>query len=703
MRGVLRIAFCAVVALAMAAFVPPCIATADTFEAPKTLFWCLALALAGLCGLVPAPSSRRRGMDEWAAMALLCWMALRTFAAWALLDWAVLVGWLLPPFLYLAGVRLSRQPSAIVSRLPTILFLVGAAQAALMVLQRFGFDPLFAATTNAQSYLPGRMIGTVGYHNQAVDLLAVCAALWIWRLGRPCQGSMAIGGRSPRQNNGPAADCNRLPVAETGLRALPPIALLGLLSALAAYRAGFAGVLAGGGVLFFAESFRGNRGRLRGTAAAAALAASLCAICLAVPQMRERAAGALTHPFATPALRTRATMARAAWAMVRERPLFGHGSGAYAFQYMKRVADGMPSEIGHEELGGVVFAREPHNDFLHLWSEFGLVGLLLALGWLAAVWRGQPASGRFLMGYWLVASCFGFPWHDTAAGPLFGLALGLMGGDRSEIVGSQSQSAAGRRSSAADCPRLSATDKTNARLPIAIGHRLPAILFFVGLAGAVLCLFQLGADAGWWRAFPWQGRALARAGGLLALEGQFAEAEEVLEVSRRLERSPEQCNNLGFVKMKLGQPSAAEAIYREWADSGIDHAKALRSLAGAQEAQGKWLDAGRSLFTLYRLWPQDSRDEDLFRTASLLLRGGDYLSARHLARQFEDHSGTTPRWTAEWENLLGAADLRAGWIESARLHFKKALEMKPTLESARRNLALLPSPDNSKANGSDLE
>ena len=69
---------------------------------------------------------------------------------------------------------------------------------------------------------------------------------------------------------------------------------------------------------------------------------------------------------------------------------------------------------------------------------------------------------------------------------------------------------------------------------------------------------------------------------------------------------------------------------------------------------------------------------------------GDDETFRRLARHFQRCNGRTPRWTAEWENLLGAAELRAGWIESARLHFVKALEMKPTLESARRNLALLP-------------
>ena len=661
MGGFLRIALCAFVALGISAFVPSCVATADAFETPKTLFWCLTLVVASFCCFGSAPLTKRRGAGDWAAIALLCWMALRTLAAGTLLDWSVLVGWLLPPALYLTGVRLSRQPTDTGNRQWAtigVIGVIGVAQAALMVLQRFGLDPLFAATTNAQSYLPSRMIGTVGYHNQAVDLLAVCAALALWRARRRRQGS-------PESPEGPESREGReSPKGREGLWqavgktavALLPVALLGAIAAMAAYRAGFIGVLVGMTVLLSARSWRGRRGAM----AALGLAVALCAICLAVPQMRARAAGALTRPFATPALRTRATMARAAWAMIRERPLFGHGSGSYAFQYMKRVADGMPSEMGHEELGGVVYAREPHNDFLHLWCEFGLVGLVLALGWLAAAWRCQPAEGRFMLGYWLVVSCFGFPWHDTAAGPLFGLALGLMGGR--------------------DDARPSPTFKT-------------FMTVTAGLVGAVLCVLQIGADIGRWRAFPWQGRALAREGGLLAMEGWFAEAEAVLEASRRLERSPEQCNNLGFVKMKLGQPAKAEAIYREWADSGIDHAKALRSLAGAQEAQGKWLGAGQTLYRLHSLWPTESTDADLFRTASLLLRGGDAETALQLVRRFWRRNGQSTRWTAEWENLFGAVELRRGNVGGARAHFRRALEMKPSLDSARRNLQVLSPPE----------
>jgi len=251
------------------AFVPPTIPTVDAFETPKTIVWCLTLAsICWLGGTVSA--SRKRTLGEWAAWALLAWMLLRTLVAWPVPDVSVLIGWMLPPALYLAGCRLQETTTRPLLR---ACLWIGIAQAGLMVLQRFGIDPFFAATTTAEPYLPGRMIGTVGYHNQAVDLLAVCASL-----GIALVGSAAV-----------------------------LVGALAVVAVLAAYR-------------------------------------------------------------------TRATMSRAAWSMIGERPLTGWGSGAFAFQYMERVADVMPLDKNHEDLTGVVYAREPHNDFLHLWCEFGLIG-----------------------------------------------------------------------------------------------------------------------------------------------------------------------------------------------------------------------------------------------------------------------------------------------------------------------------------------
>lgn len=619
------------VLLGISVFVPPLWPTPDAFETPKTVAWCLALLLFTVAGPGRAPFFRGgRDIGGLAAVALLGWMLIRSLATRPILDPIVLVGWMLPPALYLAGRALSASAARAVARTA---FWIGCVQAALMALQRVGLDPLFGGTTAEMAYAPGRMIGTVGYHNQAVDLLAVCAAL-----------GMA-----------------------SGVGAAKILGGLALVAVPTAYRAGLAGIAVG--AILFRFRFRRTKAkpadatvsRRRQRWGALILVLAAAALLAAFPDTRERLGEAVRRPLETPALRTRATMVRAACAMIRDRPVSGWGSGAYAFQYMERLADLLPDHPSHRDLGSVVYAREPHNDLLHLACEFGLVGLFLAVLWIAAVFPDLPAAGRFLVGYWLVVSLFGFPWHDAAAGPLFGLALGLLE----------------RRDG-------------NVAVRAASWEFFPfAAAGAVGLAAAIA---QLGADAGWWRARCWQGRALAREGGLLAIDGRFVEAEAALIASRRIERSPEQANNLGFVKMRLRKAAEAEAVYRDWCASGIEHGKALGCLAGALEAQGRWAEAGDTLLDRHMLWPRESSDADLFRTAVLLLRGNETGKARGLIDSFRNRNGDTTRWTAEWENLSGAVELRRGATAKARAHFLRALEMKPELESAHRNLRTLPLP-----------
>lgn len=615
-----RALVCLAVALGACAFVPVCLPTADAFETPKMFFWFVALGLAAVTGLRPREGGPAGGAGVRAASVLIAWMLLRTAASGRILDPAVLLGWILPPALYLAGRNLDRRTGR------TALCVcagVGLVQFALMFLQRVGTDPLFSETTAAMAYGPGRMVGTVGYHNQAVDLLAVCGAASLCFV----RGGFVV-------------------------------AALAAASALSACRSGLAGVAAGSVLLAFARSRGEGGGRLRRLGPVLAVFAVAVAAATVSPAFRGRVDDALRRPFSTPALRTRATMARAAWSMIREKPLAGWGSGAYAFQYVDRVSDLPLRRKTHADLQRVVYAREPHDDFLHLWCEFGLVGLFLAGLWVAALARGLPPPGSFLLGYWAVVSCFGFPWHDSAAGPLAGLVFGIL--ERRDGDGNP-----GSR-------RIRS-----------------ALLALLAIAGAAVSFFQFGTDAGLWRALPWQGRSLAREGGLLALDGRFAEAETVLEASRKSERSPEQLNNLGFVKMRLGKAAEAEALYRAWCACGIEHRKALASLAGSLEAQGKRAEAGDVLLARHELWPRESRDEDLFRTAVLLLGGNETAKASHLVGAFRRRNGATARWTAEWENLSGAVALRLGDTATARDRFRRALEMKPDLESARRNLQSL--------------
>lgn len=61
------------------------------------------------------------------------------------------------------------------------------------------------------------------------------------------------------------------------------------------------------------------------------------------------------------------------WQMIEEQPFKGVGAGSWKLQYAKYGLQGLRSENGY-----TLFQR-PHNDLLWVWSELGIVGLLLYL------------------------------------------------------------------------------------------------------------------------------------------------------------------------------------------------------------------------------------------------------------------------------------------------------------------------------------
>ena len=160
------------VALVALAHVPSSWPALNYFDPPKRLLW-------GLLAFALAVGSRRErsrlgGPALCLALGLLGWMGLRTL--WrpvpaAELD--VLFSWMLPVVLLVVGAGLPRSGER--RLLGGSLVLAGVVQAVLMLLQRAGLDPLFAETTAAMAYAPGRMVGTIGYHNQAVDFLALAS------------------------------------------------------------------------------------------------------------------------------------------------------------------------------------------------------------------------------------------------------------------------------------------------------------------------------------------------------------------------------------------------------------------------------------------------------------------------------------------------------------------------------------------------
>lgn len=130
------------------------------------------------------------------------------------------------------------------------------------------------------------------------------------------------------------------------------------------------------------------------------------------------------------------------WEMIRERPLLGQGPGAYrdAFVRLRQAlqAKGAFPVEGWNSFFDVDYA---HNEYLHLWSESGLLALAGFIGLVCGVlliglrtaWRHQGEAlllwgGLGLLAVALVHGLVGYPLQVPLSGTLFWLALGSLAG-----------------------------------------------------------------------------------------------------------------------------------------------------------------------------------------------------------------------------------------------------------------------------------
>jgi len=87
----------------------------------------------------------------------------------------------------------------------------------------------------------------------------------------------------------------------------------------------------------------------------------------------------------------RLAFAQNSFHLIKERPVFGYGTGAfpYAYQTTKGPTLSQGSMLG-----------DPHNTYLHLWVEIGIIGLCVFLLFLFSLWaqaKKLPQMERFLI------------------------------------------------------------------------------------------------------------------------------------------------------------------------------------------------------------------------------------------------------------------------------------------------------------------
>jgi len=646
--------------------IPSTLEALNYFDSPKRFLWSVCTVMLSASALFARREDQRA--RSFGVMVCIVWILFRSLVREGpIIGLDELVNWMLPAALFGIGLTLDRERS--IKPVAWALILSGGIQAILMMTQYMGIDPLFRPITGAMDYRPGRMLGTVGYHNQAADFLAVCSVGLFFVVHSPALRLLLTGG-------------------------------VLLVVGLTASRAGIVGMV---GAMAASELSRllltkGNRRRIALQLLLPATVVAILAGCMVLfmPATRERFTDVLRHPERVPAISSRLTMAKVACAMWAEKPFTGWGAGAFAMQYLDRLGDVLPDEKTHPDIKDLVYARETHNETLQFAAEFGLLGLagLLCLVICAGVslFRvGDTDSSRrnaciFLFFYMLISGMFAFPWQTALAGPLAALLLGIM------------------------LPRMDRHPSPPPPHPPSQWdwRHMGLRVFLLGLSLAMLAWCSIEARLNLMlpriirRASASRAEAAAYIpsqmykfhalmGAALAHDGDYDRALRTLQHAHMGHRDVLLYNNLGNVYANRGDWNRAIAVYQAWAASGIDYSTALKNLSTAYEQAGDARNAALTMSRQMRLWRDEHHLAAVHRVVTLYLKAGMKDDALRMLKWFESSALFDPRkCPATFDNLAGAVLLATGHRAEAEVRFRLALRKDPALQSARRNLDGLP-------------
>ena len=299
-----------------------------------------------------------------------------------------------------------------------VMILVAIAQSSFCVLQRLGLDPLFGHVTETfqGAQMTQRIIGTIGYQNTVAYYLVVLAPITFY---------FALSMRKP---------LGRITLLAATVMIVYTIVLTRSRGALLAAAFAF---------LPFALYCLRNRRRML----IALLAGFVGVTVLVAWTTRMEGDISLTHRLRnalntqSPALMQRQLIWKTTTRMIREQPLKGNGLGSFERDYLDALGATLESPQNAHLHPYALNVKDAHNDYLQMWSEAGLVGLVSWLLFLVSVLfalirqatsknnqSDDPllslgASGSLLA--FLVAGLVSFPLHVTPVAPILWTVLGL--------------------------------------------------------------------------------------------------------------------------------------------------------------------------------------------------------------------------------------------------------------------------------------
>jgi len=139
--------------------------------------------------------------------------------------------------------------------------------------------------------------------------------------------------------------------------------------------------------------------------------------------------GILVFNYRADSAKARLLIWRVSANMIADKPVTGHGVGAFNRQYMLYQADYFEQNPDSQFRMVADNTAYPYNEFLHIWIELGLIGLLLVLGivYMAVIIPPDKTMSAPLVA-WLVFSCFSYPSYKLELLALSPILLGLVGG-----------------------------------------------------------------------------------------------------------------------------------------------------------------------------------------------------------------------------------------------------------------------------------
>jgi hypothetical protein len=276
--------------------------------------------------------------------------------------------------------------------------LAGAIEAVYVLLQYSFGDPIFPT-----GQLPGKWqtFGTLGNPNWTGEFLAAAALV--------CMGRVL--------------DLRQAPAAlapQSWSRHLPLVALILMLLALTstlARGAWLSLIIGAAGFLIARRRYSDARSGFRFPILPLAITAAAAVFIILIPLLSNQAA--IKHLVNIKSARGRIWMWAVTWTMIRDAPWSGHGLGTFGLQFPLYQARAFSQAWSTPFIANASFTSYPHNDYLQLWAETGLFGLLAfgALIWIVLKRGRLLARDPVALGCWaavislLVNAVVAFPLH----------------------------------------------------------------------------------------------------------------------------------------------------------------------------------------------------------------------------------------------------------------------------------------------------